>query len=219
MAEIQGPKIVRDGLVLALDAADKNSYPGTGTSMYDLSGNGRNGTLTNGPTFNSANSGFIVFDYTNDFIGSFVNSNLGTPSTFTLSAWVRSSNISLDQNIFNANPPFFLRITSSTIRCAIYTGTWIFVNGSITLSSNTWYNLVLTYDQSYVKGYVNTVLDVNSVKTGSPIWGSLNSIGYTTGGEDAPSVTNIANAMIYSRALSAAEITQNYNATKTRFGI
>ena len=114
MAEIQGPKIVRDGLVLALDAADKNSYPGTGTSMYDLSGNGRNGTLTNGPTFNSANSGFIVFDYTNDFIGSFVNSNLGTPSTFTLSAWVRSSNISLDQNIFNANPPFFLRITSST---------------------------------------------------------------------------------------------------------
>jgi hypothetical protein len=59
---------------------------------------------------------------------------------------------------------------------------------------------------------VNSVLDVNSQKTGSPIWGSLNSIGYTTGGEDAPSVTNIANAMIYNRALSAAEVLQNYNA-------
>ena len=101
----------------------------------------------------------------------------------------------------------------------MYTGTWIFVNGSITLSSNTWYNLVLVYDQSTVKGYVNNVLDVNSAKTGNPVWGSLNSIGYTTGGEDAPSVTNIANAIIYNRALSATEITQNYNATKARFGL
>ena len=160
-----------------------------------------------------------LYYYTDDYIGSFVDAQLGTPSTFTLSAWVRSSNISQAQNIFNANPPFFLRITSSTIRCAVYTGTWIFVNGSITLSSNTWYNLVLVYDQSTVKGYVNNVLDVNSVKTGTPIWGSLNTIGFTTGGEDAPSVTNIANAMIYNRALSATEITQNYNAQKNRFGL
>ena len=186
----------------------------------DVSGNGRNGILYNGITHNSyQNGGFLVFDYTDDFVGSFVNSNLGTPSTFTLSAWVRSSNIAQAQNIFNANPPFFLRITSSTIRCAVYTGTWIFVNGSITLSSNTWYNLVLVYDQSTVKGYVNNVLDVNSAKTGTPIWGSLNSIGYTTGGEDSPSVTNIANAMIYNRALSTTELTQNYNAQKNRFGL
>ena len=186
----------------------------------DVSGNGRNGSLINGVTFNSfQNGGFLIFDYTDDYIGSFVDAQLGTPSTFTLSAWVRSSNISQAQNIFNANPPFFLRITSSTIRCAVYTGTWIFVNGSITLSSNTWYNLVLVYDQSTVKGYVNNVLDVNSVKTGTPIWGSLNTIGFTTGGEDAPSVTNIANAMIYNRALSSTEITQNYNAQKSRFGL
>ena len=188
--------------------------------INDVSGNGRNGSLINGVTFNSfQNGGFLIFDYTDDYIGSFVDAQLGTPSTFTLSAWVRSSNISQAQNIFNANPPFFLRITSSTIRCAVYTGTWIFVNGSITLSSNTWYNLVLVYDQSTVKGYVNNVLDVNSVKTGTPIWGSLNTIGFTTGGEDAPSVTNIANAMIYNRALSATEITQNYNAQKARFGL
>ena len=188
--------------------------------INDVSGNGRNGSLINGVTFNSfQNGGFLIFDYTDDYIGSFVDAQLGTPSTFTLSAWVRSSNISQAQNIFNANPPFFLRITSSTIRCAVYTGTWIFVNGSITLSSNTWYNLVLVYDQSTVKGYVNNVLDVNSVKTGTPIWGSLNTIGFTTGGEDAPSVTNIANAMIYNRALSATEITQNYNAQKSRFGL
>jgi hypothetical protein len=204
------PAIVTNGLILSLDSGFTPSYPTTGTSWYDLSGNGRNGTLYNGVSYQ--NGGFLAFDYSNDFVGNFVDSSLGTPSTFTLSAWVRSSDISQPQNIFNANPPFFLRITSSTMRCCVYTGSWIFVNGSITLSSNVWYNLVLTYDQSYVKGYVNSVLDVNSQKTGSPIWGSLNSIGYTTGGEDAPSVTNIANAMIYNRALSAAEVLQNYNA-------
>ena len=215
----RGPNIVQSGLVLSLDAGNVRSYPGSGTTWKDVSGNGNNGSLVNGTGYSTDNKGTLVFDYTNDYIGSFVNSNLGTPSTFTLSAWVRSSNIAQDQNIFNANPPFFLRITSSTIRCAVYTGTWIFVNGSITLSSNVWYNLVLTYDQSYVKGYVNSVLDVNSVKTGSPVWGSLNSIGYTVGGEDAPSVTNIANALIYNRALTASEILQNYNMTKSRFGL
>jgi hypothetical protein len=212
------------GTITYLNGYTIHTFTSSGTfTPYlwnDVSGNGRNGILYNGITHNSyQNGGFLVFDYTDDFVGSFVNSNLGTPSTFTLSAWVRSSNIAQAQNIFNANPPFFLRITSSTIRCAVYTGTWIFVNGSITLSSNTWYNLVLVYDQSTVKGYVNNVLDVNSAKTGTPIWGSLNSIGYTTGGEDSPSVTNIANAMIYNRALSATELTQNYNAQKARFGL
>jgi hypothetical protein len=216
--KFQGQQIITNGLIFNLDAANKDSYPGTGTTWYDLSGNNYNGTLVNGPTFlPNQNGGIFNFDYVDDYVS--IGNNLGSPSTFTLSAWVRSSNISQPQNIFNGNPPFFLRITSSTIRCAVYTGTWIFVNGSITLSSNTWYNLVLTYDQSTVKGYVNGVLDVNSVKTGTPIYGALNTLGFTTGGEDAPSVTNIAVAQIYNRALSATEIAQNYNATKGRFGL
>ena len=216
--KFQGQQIVTNGLVLNLDAANKDSYPGTGTTWTDLSGNGYNGTLVNGPSFlSNQNGGIFNFDYVDDYVS--IGNNLGSPSTFTLNAWVRSSNIAQDQNIFNGNPPFFLRITSSTIRCAVYTGTWIFVNGSITLSSNTWYNLVLVYDQSTVKGYVNGVLDVNSVKTGTPIYGALNTLGFTTGGEDAPSVTNIAVAQVYNRALSATEVTQNYNAQKTRFGL
>ena len=67
MALHHSPRIVTSGLVLALDAADRNSYPGSGTTWTDLSGNANNGTLTNGPTFNSANGGSIVFDGTNDF--------------------------------------------------------------------------------------------------------------------------------------------------------
>ena len=60
---------------------------------------------------------------------------------------------------------------------------------------------------------------MNSAKTGTPVWGGNIRLGYTTGGEDAPSVTNIAVAQIYNRALTAAEISQNYEATKTRFGL
>ena len=56
------PDIVRDGLVLNLDAGEPSSYPGTGTAWTDLSGNGNTGTLTNGPTYSSANGGSIVFD-------------------------------------------------------------------------------------------------------------------------------------------------------------
>ena len=57
-----GPNIITDGLVLALDAASPRSYPGTGTTWYDVSGYGNNGTLTNGPTFDSGNGGSIVFN-------------------------------------------------------------------------------------------------------------------------------------------------------------
>ena len=66
-----GPRIVSNGLVLCLDAANKRSYPGTGTTWTDLSGNSNNGTLTNGPTFSAGNMGSILFDGTNDYVGSF----------------------------------------------------------------------------------------------------------------------------------------------------
>jgi len=66
MSGISGPKIITSGCVLSLDAADKLSYKGSGTSWYDLSGNNTTATLTNGPTFNAANMGSIVFDGTDD---------------------------------------------------------------------------------------------------------------------------------------------------------
>ena len=68
MSTLQSGHIITDGLVIALDAANTKSYPGSGTTWSDLSGNSNNGTLTNGPTFNSGNGGSIVFDGTNDYI-------------------------------------------------------------------------------------------------------------------------------------------------------
>ena len=68
MGLAHSPSLVMNGLVLALDAANPKSYPGSGTTWTDLSGRGNTGTLTNGPTYSSANGGSLVFDGTNDYV-------------------------------------------------------------------------------------------------------------------------------------------------------
>lgn len=79
-------KIVTDGLVLALDAADTNSYTSGSTTWRDMSGNGNNSTLTNGPTFDSGNGGSIVFDRVDDY-ANFYAPNLTT--TTTVEMWTK----------------------------------------------------------------------------------------------------------------------------------
>jgi hypothetical protein len=75
MSTKYSPQIVTSGLVLCLDAANKVSYPSTGTAWYDLSGNANTSTLINGPTFSGMNSGVIVFDGTDDYVSMPMNTN------------------------------------------------------------------------------------------------------------------------------------------------
>ena len=67
MSYSNGPTIVTDGLVLALDAGDRNSYPGSGTTWNDLAGS-NNLTLYNSPSFSSNNGGHFLFDGANDYM-------------------------------------------------------------------------------------------------------------------------------------------------------
>ena len=76
MALAHSPRIVTDGLVLALDAGNAKSYPGSGTAWTDLSGNSNNGTLTNGSTYSSVDGGAIVFDGSDDYVVSSNNTNI-----------------------------------------------------------------------------------------------------------------------------------------------
>ena len=92
MSTKYSPQIVTSGLVLALDAANKVSYPGTGTTWYDLSGNGNTGTITNGPTFSNVNLGTIVFDGTNDYVSIPSTSNFNNGNNITVEAWVLCTN-------------------------------------------------------------------------------------------------------------------------------
>ena len=97
MAFNYSPKIVTNGLVLALDAANKKSYPGSGTTWSDLSGNGYTATLLNGTAFSSINFGTFVFDGTNDNASIPYNTNLDPTSGITFEAWIYPTNITTNR--------------------------------------------------------------------------------------------------------------------------
>jgi hypothetical protein len=219
------PKIITNGLVLHLDAAQKRSYPGTGTVWTDLSGNGNNGTLTNGPTFDSGNGGSIVFDGTNDSVN-IVQSNALNVNTFTWSAWVNAA-YSLNRCFFfignavgQSITPYKIFIgTLGSAPAALrinYNGTAINLGG---LTNNLTYNLTITYNGSVTSMYVNG----SSIGTSTSKTGNLNSATYAYVGSTAQSLEffsgKIFTTLFYNRALSDAEVLQNYNATKSRFGL
>jgi hypothetical protein len=226
-----GPDLIQDGLVLCLDAANTKSYPGSGTSWVDLSGNGNNGTLTNGPTFSSANGGSIVFDGTNDYVNIPFSPQFPIGSSArTLCAWFYVTSVSGSREIFSiggntvAGSRSALWIDSTNI-----IGVECLNNGVLTDSwtgINTWVNLCATFETGgnthsfkiYVNGTqratttIGTAVTLNSLSTAAVI-------GWVAGAGAFVHmfIGNIPQALLYNRALSASEILQNYNATKGRF--
>tara|TARA_R110000772_G_scaffold39677_1_gene93078 strand:- start:29 stop:709 length:681 start_codon:yes stop_codon:yes gene_type:complete len=224
MSSHANPNIVTDGLVLCLDAADIKSYPGSGNTWTDRSGNSINGTLTNGPTFSTDNGGCIVFDGIDDQVSFTPSFGPGVPSPssdpVSISAWVNCSNVATPNNIVSKNGPYFMRIVNSRVRFNVYTSTgWLFQNGTTVLSNNVWYNFAMVYDGSTFKGYINGVEEFSVNKTGTVTSNAGLILGYTTAvGENAPFVGKIAYVSIYyGNALTAEEVLQNFNATKDRF--
>jgi hypothetical protein len=228
MSAYAGPEIPNNGLVLALDAANAKSYPGSGTAWTDLSGRGNSGTLANGPTYSSANGGSIVFDGTNDFVQQIA-------PTLNLSAGVTMEMMFKSNDIFGRAQGFmrynyaptqyylnFYADGSGTLRWESWSpyptsGSSIFT--PTLLSNSTWYHAVGTYASGASVLYING----SSVATGSNGTGNFPS-SYTTDffivGEYAGYCSgNIAVAKIYNRALTAAEVTQNFNALRGRYGI
>ena len=224
MAGNNGPKIVTRGLVLALDAADKKSYSGSGTAWNDLSGNNYHGTLTNGPTFNSANGGVIVFDGTNDYINGASISSLFT-GDITAEAWIKITALSGD----------WVRIigTSKTDGSDRTFGLWYDLSGSILwqrfggvtlypadpkLTTGSWAYVAATTSGSSHVIYLNGI-SIATVSAGGPFTNSGQPITIGYAGFHAYTNSNISNVRLYTRGLSAAEIQQNFNATRGRFNI
>jgi hypothetical protein len=157
MAASLGPKIITNSLSLALDAADKNSYPGSGTTWTDLSGNQNHGTLANGPTFNGSNGGSIVFDGVDDYINlnggaainnwnpDGVNSALSYRSYTSANIWFKTSTIStggVSRMIFSDT--LFEYGFSHADGTLTFSATA--ASKTTTISANTWYNACLTAD-------------------------------------------------------------------------
>jgi hypothetical protein len=223
MALSHGPPIVTNGLVLALDAADRNSYPGSGTTWTDLSGRGNNGTLTTGPTFSSSNGGSIVFDGTDDFIDFTSDSNLLPTAGLTVSAWIKTT--VADRWIVTKTSSSTVNGYALNVSGAGLAGFAVNNAGASTsavITTGAWINLVGTWTPSTsIRMYRNGVLDSTNTTSipASIIEPSYTiEIGRRPNGPDYWN-GNIAQVSIYNRALTASEVSQNFNALRGRFNI
>lgn len=223
------PKIITDGLVLYLDAANKKSYPGSETTWNDLSKGKNNGTLVNGPTFSSANGGSLLFDGVDDYATGLGTAIIST-TQITISIW-NNGQVAKNSTIFfftesgynrvclvhlpwsDSNIYFDCGASSTTTYDRIsklatatdYQGWhyWVFTKNSTTGNMRIYRDGILWHSAS------SLTASLRSCNVGR--LGSDGSINYHQG--------NIASFMVYNRELSANEILQNFNATKGRFGL
>ena len=222
MAFAHSPKIVTDGLVLALDAGNPKSYPGSGTVWRDKSGNGNDGTLMNGPIYRTGSGGSMDFDGVNDHI--ILTEAVSLPGEFTAQFWFYKNNSlgqqSLSGNTSDSASPgskiLFFNETNLFVRIIAGAAQ---VNANIGYTSaldGIWQMVSVTRDSSNV---IKARLNIASETTIGTLAGTFNQedIGRNSDGQYLNG--NISSVKFYNRALSASEVQQNYNALKGRFGI
>ena len=225
--------MIQDGLVLALDAADRNSYPGSGTTWRDMSGNNNTATMFGAVPFQTDITN--CFDFSGATGGSSAASSLGftfgsnmvsTTSNFTFSCWIKNPNsdsaqVGLFSNAgggdgyrfgIGLNGIYFLIGPSYT------EGTISFLSS---LSSTLWYNVVAVYSRTtaevllYLNGvYQNaTSIPASQTQTTNTAPGLVRSpcCGIYTG--------KLSQFLVYNKSLTISEVLQNYNAQKSRFNL
>lgn len=235
MATYFSPNINTTGLILCIDAANAKSYPGSGTSWVDITGKNNPLTITGG-TFNSGNSGSLVFN------GGSASTPFNYASSITIDTWFnRTAAVNATHNMVctittpTGYPLFYISFkTDNTISLAWsrYVGatpTDSYLNTPTTYSNGVWYNVTVTLEQAvpgntsigriYVNGVLITTLNSGTGTSDTAITsGNIEVANYNYGGTRYPFNGSIASIKAYSRALTATEIFGNYQAIKTRFG-
>jgi hypothetical protein len=213
--------IVTNGLILNIDPSKSTSYSGVGNTIYDLSGVGNNGALINGPTFSSFNGGALVLDGSNDYVLVNNAADILSKTEYTKFIFFYVTSFSTNNNLISGgvsglNHAFWL--SGSNRLYAGHNGDWATFAGNTTLSLNTWYCGAVTYSNvSGWKLYLNGVLDGTNANTTT-----FNNFGELQIGAYANAnlfTGRISLAMVYNRALTPKEISQNFNATRYRYGI
>jgi hypothetical protein len=224
-----GSKIVREGLVLHLDAANVKSYPGTGTVWTDLA-NKTSTALTNGVTYSNNTFGFDgIDDYVDCGSASFLN---GTLTGLTVSVWYKTNGLGtaiLAENGSNFKTNTFYIGQENSLNLSFLvandSGGYQRIYGTSSYNINTWYNFVGVWSSgssllAYLNGQdtsqslLNPFGNIASVRTGDTnLW-----IGRRPGGS-IPLYGNLSHCSIYNRALTSAEVNQNFNALRGRYGI
>ena len=231
MGAYGGPDIITDGLVFSVDAGSERSYPGSGTSATSLVGTSV-GTLTNGVGFDSANGGSFTFDGSDDYISVAYNTELNTPLGATYDIWIYPTSTgeflsrgTSDSGTTPDNPRFYIGSSGnlyfdwSTPGADTYVST---ASGVVTF--NAWNNIIgAATPGQQLRVYVNAVepsysFVSNTLPTPLPntpnplIIGGVTWIPRYIAGK-------IAAVRLYNKSLTAAEVLQNYNAQKSRFGL
>jgi len=240
-----GPNIIEDGLVLHLDAADRQSYPGSGTVWKDLSGNGNDGTLTNGPTFDSGNGGSIVFDGVDDGFTVQNSTSLSSFTAISFNFWVRFYNL----DYINNTGTLYTFLRKGTIDVAAtnpptpHYGFWAsyenrnnngrfsyfaFGNedGGFNGGGNNLASIFYTFNnnQWYNLSVTLDASELAKVYVNGELQGTkqLSGVNLNTSANIITFLQDPVDypiAQIYNRALTPQEILQNYNAQKSRFNL
>jgi hypothetical protein len=230
MAILYNPRIITDSLILCLDAANTKSYPGSGTTWTDLSGNGKVATLTNGPAYNSGNGGYISFDGSNDY--AITTTSLYNPTTFPDESvfvwWYPTAAGNIISELGQATPNAGWHDSNIEISTGglISFSTW---HGSLTnkvtssaKSFNTWYNLGFVYSGTTLTAYINGESIGTTTftrETNSVLFYAIAAQDSTNMGTNAYAAGRCGAFYNYNRALTDTEVVQNYNALRGRFGL
>jgi hypothetical protein len=220
-------KIVTEGLVLALDAADRNSYVSGSLVWNDVSGNAAGGSLVNSPGYSASNGGSIVFDGIDDYLNTLTVIQAATSSNLqTFCSWAYGTN---NNSFFGSNANgagefhlilYYQSSNTITFERSIYGGgsnPADQINSATVVPNNTWnYACIVKTAASTFDVYFNGSIIITGALKGATISSSLNLGRWYS---DANKTSTISNVQVYNRALSAQEVLQNYNAQKSRFGL
>lgn len=226
------PSIVTNGLVLNFDAANYQSYPRSGTSVTDLSGNGNDGTLQSSVVYDSSNAGNFRFNGDNTAANMITTNYKTTLNNFSLTAVFKAD--SPGRQTWEDFIDSYDLDSSDWCRIALYQGRPSFeidaqssrgsVTSPIIATSNQWYHITGVRNGSTGYLYLNGVLVASNPVTSNTILEDTDGQ-FVLGNLSRPSnpveglLGNIAYASIYNRALSTTEIRQNFNTLRTRYGI
>jgi hypothetical protein len=231
------PSVIATDIVFNVDAANSLSYPGTGTTWTDISGNANNATLVNSPTYDTTYGGSIVFYGTNTS-AIVTNPAVLRNQNFTISTWIypltQTAAIITIADFHHAGSPFqgwVIQSEGATSDRKYYLAYWDgsafqpagnFGGGKgIQITNGTWQNFVYTKNGTSVIGYLNGE-QVFTATAGNANVSYLDSRQLRIGNcvtINRPFNGNIATTQIYSRALSSSEVIQNFNATRARYGV
>ena len=221
-------QIVTSSLRLSLEAFNPSSYSGSGTTWFDLSGNGFNATLVNSPSFSTDGMGSIVLDGANDYI-SLATSGFGAAS-LSLEWWIKKTAGDVDGYIHvtdsSDNPETRFSMTATNFVATVYDGSAYRWNTNVaTITTDTWYHAVATITNGSQKFYVNGVETATNAgfydgssggNIGEHTVGTYNRPGAGYGGYFAG---KLAAYRYYTKVLTPQEVLQNFNARKWRFGL